>query len=194
MNTNLLVDRLPETVNVSGSLIPIETNFRTYILLELLFNDRDASDEEKVYTALSLTYGRIIEPMEDAVNAMLWFYRAGKPEPRRGRPSDRARVRRIYDYEQDDAYIYAAFLDQYGIDLNEIEYIHWWKFKALFHSLKDDNEIVKIMGYRSIDIGKIKDKDQRMKYAQLKARYRLDENLTEEEKAERVSGVLGGMK
>lgn len=27
--------------------------------------------------------------------------------------------------------------------------LHWWKFKALLKSLKDDTEFVKIQGYRS---------------------------------------------
>ncbi|WP_242840658.1 Gp15 family bacteriophage protein [Clostridium hydrogeniformans] len=46
-------------------------------------------------------------------------------------------------------------LDQYGADLQNVEYLHWWKFKAL----KEDNEIFKIMGYRYMDLGKIKDKE-----------------------------------
>jgi len=192
MNTNILVDELPEAVEVSGNLLPIETNFRTYILVELLFNDRDATEAEKVYGALNLIYGHVPQNVPEAVSAMLWFWRGGKPEPRRGKRASAARIKRIYDYGQDDGYIYAAFLDQYGIDLNDVEYMHWFKFRALFHALKEDTEIVKIMGYRSLDIGKIKDKEQRMKMAQLKARYQIEENLSEEEKAARISGALGG--
>ena len=38
----------------------------------------------------------------------------------------------------------------------DIKYLHWWKFKAMFKSLKEDTEIVKIMRYRSMDLSKIK--------------------------------------
>lgn len=191
MNKNMLVDELPEAVEVSGVLVPIETNFRAYILMELLFNDASVSDEDKTLQALSLAYGELPEDYEAATDAMLWFYRGGKPLPRRGKGGNR--VTRIFDYDQDDEYIYAAFLSQYGIELNEVEYMHWWKFRALFHSLTDDNEIVKIMGYRSIDLGKIKDKERRMELAQLKALYQIRENLTEEEKAARISAKMGAI-
>lgn len=194
MTSNILVDELPEAVTVSGTRLSIETNFRAYILLELLFNDRKYSGEERTMQALNLVYGeQEIPDLGEAVEAMLWFYKGGKPEPKRGKGRP-ARIRRIYDYDQDDHYIFAAFYDQYGIDLNAIEYMHWWKFRALFHSLKDDNEIVKIMGYRAIELGKIKDKERRAQMANLQARYKLDEGLTEEEKAERASATLGGLR
>ena len=52
----------------------------------------------------------------------------------------------IDDYDEfDNDLIYSAFKDQYSIDLQEIEYLHWWKFKAMFDALKDDNKIVEIM-------------------------------------------------
>lgn len=121
---------------------------------------------------------------------MLWFYRGGKAEQKRGKRKGAA-PSRIYDFEQDDAYIYAAFVSQYGIDLNDVEYMHWWKFRALFHALTDDNEIVKIMGYRSIDIGKIKDRERRMQVANLKARYKLDNAMSEDEKAASMSAAFG---
>ncbi len=75
--------------------------------------------------------------------------------------------------------------------MNDVEYMHWWKFRALFHALTDDNEIVKIMGYRSIDIGKIKDRERRMQVANLKARYKLDNAMSEDEKAASMSAAFG---
>lgn len=53
----------------------------------------------------------------------------------------------VVDYEEDGEYIYASFLQAYGIDLTECD-LHWHKFLALFRSLPEDTMIVKIMGYR----------------------------------------------
>lgn len=58
------------------------------------------------------------------------------------------RGKQIFSYEYDDEYIYGAFYEQYGIDL-AYDKLHWWKFKALLKSLKDDTEFVKIKGYRA---------------------------------------------
>ena len=43
----------------------------------------------------------------------------------------------------------------------------------MFKSLKGDNEIVKIMGYRSVDLSKIKDKEQKLYYKKMKELYKI---------------------
>ncbi len=37
----------------------------------------------------------------------------------------------------------------------------------MFKALKEDNEIVKIMGYRAMDINKIKDNEQKAHYTKM---------------------------
>lgn len=44
--------------------------------------------------------------------------------------------------------IFMGLFTNYGIDLT-YDKVHWWKFKALLKSLKDDTEFVKIKGYRA---------------------------------------------
>ena len=51
--------------------------------------------------------------------------------------------------------------------------MHWWKFKALMENLNEDTQFVKIMGYRAIDISKIKDKEEKARYKKLKKIYAL---------------------
>lgn len=60
--------------------------------------------------------------------------------------------------------------------------LHWWEFRALFQGLKDDNKIVKIMGYRGIDLSKIKDKEEKARYKKLKKIYALPDMRTEQQK------------
>ena len=43
MNHNMLVDYLPETVEIEGTEYAIETNFRTFILFEMMMQDPDLS-------------------------------------------------------------------------------------------------------------------------------------------------------
>ena len=73
-------------------------------------------------------------------------------------------------------------MQQYGIDLQDIEYLHWWKFKALFNGLAENTQFVKIMGYRAMDISKIKDKKEKKRYRELQRLYALPDMRTEEEK------------
>ena len=59
----------------------------------------------------------------------------------------------VVDFYQDSGYIYAAFMQTYGIDLYEqADRLHWCRFLALFEGLPDDCMIKQIMGIRAQDI------------------------------------------
>ena len=130
MNTNILVDKLP--TEYKG--LKVNTNFRSFILFELLMQDNDLTKEEKISFALSLFYDDEIDDIKKAIDGVLWFYSCGDSEKKnnKSKKSEKNEKKQVYSYEYDAKYIYSAFLDQYGIDLNDIEYLHWFKFKALF--------------------------------------------------------------
>ena len=69
--------------------------------------------------------------------------------------------KQVYSYEEDMTWIYSAFREVYGIDLQKIEYMHWWEFQTLFTGLPESTEIKQRMMYRSIDLRTVKDKDER---------------------------------
>ena len=122
MNHNMLIDELPRTVMISGAEVPIETNFRTGILFELMMQDDTVDDAQKIITALRMFYGDRPFNVDEAIDQILWFYSCGKEWRKDNDPDSGADdgVNRIYSYEHDDDYIYSAFLSQYGIDLQDV--------------------------------------------------------------------------
>lgn len=189
---NLLIDLVPETVTIDNEEYGINSDFRTSILFELLMQDSSVDDGDKLIMALNLYY-EYIPPKQywkEAIEKILWFYRCGKDiELSKGKGKGKSDIK-IYSFEHDDDYIYAAFMDQYGIDLQDIEELHWWKFKAMFKSLKEDNEIVKIMGYRSIDLSKIKDKEEKTYYRKMKELHKIPVSQSEKEKLNEIEKAL----
>lgn len=182
MNKNLLLDRLPQYTN-SG--LKLRTDFRESIKFELLMQDTKLDEQTKVTQALKLYYCDVskIQNLKEAVEEILWFYSCGKKQQKVDEnKSEEKNNKRIYSYEFDDEYIYSAFMEQYKIDLNSIKYLHWWKFKALLNSLNENTQFVKIMGYRSMDLSKIKDKDMKANYKKLKKQYSLPDMRTTEQK------------
>lgn len=187
---NILIDLVPTSVNIDNKKYEINSDFRTSILFEMLMQDNSVSDEDKIFRALQLYYPAIPENINEAIEKMLWFYRCDK-DIRKSKGNGKGKsVTQIYSFEHDDAYIYAAFMDQYSIDLQDIEYLHWWKFKAMFKSLKEDNEIVKIMGYRSMDLSKIKDKEQKSYYKRMKDLYEIPISKDEDRKLKEIEEAL----
>ncbi|ACA54450.1 hypothetical protein FDC45_15565 [Clostridium botulinum] len=186
---NMLIDLVPNTIEIEGKNYNINSDFRTSILFELLMQDNSISEEDKLIQALQLYYPVIPPNINLAVDKMLWFYRCGKDiTPSKG--TGKGKSTQIYLFNFDDDYIYSAFLDQYGIDLQDIEYLHWWKFKAMFKALKEDNEIVKIMGYRSMDLSKIKDKEEKNYYRRMQELYKIPIAKDEKDKLEEINNIL----
>lgn len=192
----MLIDPLPECVKLGGEEYPIHTGFRTSILFELMMEDYTIPEEQKVLKAIELYYPERppVRLINESVDGLLWFYRAGKNDQNINRntsdessdESSENRVKRIYSFEYDDEYIYAAFLEQYGVDLEEIQDLHWWKFKAMFKSLRDDCQFCKIMGYRSMKITNKMTKEQKAFYRRMKAAYALP---VPQEEAERIDAI-----
>ena len=187
---NILVDLVPTTVNIDNKEYEVNSDFRTSILFELLMQDGTIEEDDKILMALQLYYPDIPENIKKAIEQMLWFYRCGKDVSSSKGNGKSKGVTQIYSFEYDDDYIYSAFLDQYNIDLQDIEYLHWWKFKAMFKALKDDNMIVKIMGYRSMDLSKVKDKEQKAYYRRMQKLYEIPISKDEQNKLDDITIAL----
>lgn len=177
---NILLDILPQQTQ---SNYKIRTDFRESIKFELLMQDNRINITEKIPIALNLYYYEIPTDIEKAIKEAMWFYRCGKEDNKIENTTSEEK-KQIYSYEFDAEYIYSAFKTQYNIDLNKINYLHWWKFQAMFKGLNDDNKIVQIMGYRAVDLSKIKDKDEKARYKKLKKIYALPDMRTPEQKEE----------
>lgn len=162
---NLLLEQgLPE--QLCG--VPIYPDFRNMIRFELALLDDSIADQDRALVGIDQLFGEMPPcGLEEAVRALLWFYLRGKgPESGKGKAAARA-----YDFEQDAGRIYAAFLAVYGMDLTQVEYLHWWAFMALLEALPDTTQMGQIMAWRTVDLDGIKDKATRAHYAELKRRY-----------------------
>lgn len=187
---NILIDLVPTSVNIDNKEYEVNSDFRTSILFELLMQDNSIEEKEKFILALQLYYPVIPENINAAIEQMLWFYKCGKDIKKSKGNSKGKSATQIYSFEHDDDYIYAAFMDQYNIDLQDIKYLHWWKFKAMFNSLKEDIKIVKIMEYRSMDLSKIKDKEEKAYYKKMQEFYKLPMSKDEREKLDDINYIL----
>lgn len=192
---NILVDKLP--TEYKG--LKIDTNFRSFILFELLMQDNSLTSEQKISFTLNLFFHnqelKTAKEIEKAIKGVLWFYTLGKSEEKETKSQKKKEAKEktqkaIYSFEHDADDIFSAFWHDYKIDLNEIEYLHWWKFRPLFNGLNDENRICQIMGYRAIDLSKIEDKKQKEYYKKLKIKYALPDNRSVEEKEQEFANAL----
>lgn len=154
MRFNLLSEAPPESVVIQGKRYPIRWDFRIGIQVEAIVRS-DKPDLEKYEKILRLYYPVMPPDIAAAMDQAMLFYRCG--EEREPEEKERRRYMRrgskgpAWVFTQDAPYIYAAFKEQYGMDLTEKESLHWWKFMALFESLGEDTKMSKIMYYRQVN-------------------------------------------
>lgn len=180
MYSNLLIDNVPKTVIIDNKEYDINYDFRISIMFELLIHDTNISEEEKIIKTLELYYPILPHKIDEAIEKILWFYKCGKEQGYKKHKKSSKIQKQIYSFDTDDEYIYAAFLSQYNVDLQETS-LHWWEFKALFNSLSEDNKICEIMKFRCMDLNKIKDKEEKAYYKEMQELYKIEEETTEED-------------
>lgn len=183
-----ILQRLPESVTACGREYAINTDFRVWIEVEKLIFDKSVPYAERIagMFVLALTEPPKGDPAELAKRLLEFCFGSDVQNHAR---EDGAGSKAVFDYDEDAEYIYSAFLGEFGIDLTT-EPLHWHKFKALLKSLGEGCKFSKIVGYRSTDTAKIKDKEQRRFYKSMKRLYSLPDRRTDDEKeADLVEGL-----
>ena len=130
---------LPQAVKVGGSFFRIHTDFKYVLRFRDLLKDKATPIK-----AFDFMYIAEIPPSRlDGVRAICDFMNPPQELPRRtgDEPGDI-----VLDYDIDSGYIYAAFMEQYKIDIIETP-LHWYKFTALLHGLHD-TELNRIINSR----------------------------------------------
>lgn len=175
-------ESLPVTVEIEGVEYPIDTDFRTSIHFETLLQEEQ--DELKIITKMLELYYRNRMPgnIPVAVEKALWFYSGGVFQKQEDEKSDSAQ---LYSFEYDWDYVYAAFLEQFGVDLQDVK-LHWWKFRAMFSSLSEKTRFAEIIGYRSVKLSGKMPKAERDFYKKMKKIYALPRNKKTDERMQSI--------
>ena len=162
---------LPNTVVVDGKAYSIYTDFRLWMRFENEVSHMKKGD----YIEVGYLFKNDM-PLYCPLENLLAFSRPENPLPRQLGQSDVI----VLDYELDADLIYAAFLGQYGIDLIDIEELHWHKFLALLKGVNDSTRLREVMGYRCYEK---QDRTIKDPYVELRAAWEI-KRISEEEQAE----------
>lgn len=174
-----MYNKLPRSVYLKNEKFIINTDYRIFIEFEERMQEQ--RDKQVIVDTLKSFYPAFFKIIRDnllleAVDKFLWFYNCGKEEKELPPKRSNKGVSRAFSYKHDDLYIWGEFRRIYGVDLTQ-DYIHWWKFKAMWLCLPNDCEFNKIKGYRTY---KGKDND----ILELKEYYKLP--LSESEMADKI--------
>lgn len=172
---NVLFEKFPETVHVNGKEYRIVTDFREWIKMQVFLSNVKKFTLHTVQMLLEWYLDSPPENTKEAIDALCWFLSGTGMEDERFEESKHSEgqagmSKDLFSFEQDASCIYCAFRSVYGIDIETIPYMHWWKFLVLFSGLPADTEIQERIYYRGVDLNNIKSKEERKRIKEIKKR------------------------
>ena len=175
---NLFYEDFPANIKVRDQEYEIITDFREWIRFCDMVKSSIPIGLKASYT-LDMFKGEVMFsgelPLNDVWDSFVRFLNMQRNDIESG--DDKRDHRVLFSYEYDGPYILAAFMHDYGIDLTEIDYMHWWKFRMLFDGLSEKNEIKQRIHYRGIDLSSIKDKEERKRIRRIQNSIRLPQEV-----------------
>lgn len=186
---SILTEPLEKSVVVRDVRYPINTDFRVWMEFDNVVNSAEIKAESKTEILFRICFDKakckvLPESRREALCALYDFYVQKKGGKSGGKE------KRVFSFEEDAGYIYAAFLAQYNIDLLSVPYMHWYVFCALLNGLEENSRLMKIIALRSVNTAEIADKNRKQAYARLQKIYALGDKRSDEEKEREAAEIL----
>ena len=125
----------PKFIEIKGEKLAINTSFRNGLKCDEIAKCNTIGDTEKalaiVYTLLGEKGLRMALNEPNVFDLCVKYLNCGK-EPQDLNDGEEVSM----DLEQDETYIKASFMSDYGIDLNDHD-MHWYQFIELMNGLTD---------------------------------------------------------
>lgn len=162
-----LAHELISEVDINGRAYRIDMSFNNILLLFEMLEDDEMLWEIKVITGLKLLLDELPEGDIAELAKILQYLLENviTTESEKGKVYDiqgnEIPVSMMqgedegseYDLVEDAKYIYASFMQDYGIDLfEEHGKMHWYKFKALLSGLSETTKFSRVMEIRNMPI------------------------------------------
>ncbi len=185
---NQLIDEFPTKIKLGSDILEINTNYKDCLNIIVMLEDNNLTKYEKIELMLELLYkdtSKINENnVEEAIRKAILFLDAGDSKKADSNNEEYdIKTKRVYSFTQDAKYIYSAIKKSHGIDLENIKYLHWWKFVYYFLDLDEKSFFSQMIYLRNQrNKGKLT-KEEKVVYANLEDVLELENNeqYTDEE-------------
>lgn len=173
---------LPTALKAEGRIFHINADFRNILKIFRAYADPEIPDNHKASLALRWFFTNDMPTKDIAMQLLADFLGIEERHEETNIPQQ-------MDYEFDAGEIYASFLQEYAIDLLEIEFLHWYKFRILLASLGADTALGRKISLRNLDTKQCKD---RPKAERAKAEVQIPQKIsvTEYNAQQRLEEIL----
>ncbi|WP_026584198.1 Gp15 family bacteriophage protein [Bacillus sp. J33] len=181
-----LTERFTDEIEYKGQTIKLNLAFDNVLRVRELLQDDVFSGAEKLLILFEMLVKNAngLNFSFNEINQLIGFIFDEILFPKKGSDG-----RSHFDFDQDAAFIYASFLQDYKMDLFEMQgKLHWEKFLALLEGLSDDTKFKEVVSIRAqkIPAPTKYNQEERKRLIELKRIYRLKNKKPSLEEADAV--------
>lgn len=194
--------KLTDKLVIDDEEFPLNLSFDNVLRLFEMWRDEDVPEFVKPHFGIRILTGETledftVEEMSEVFNEVfeehislstvednhVEYDLAGNPM--KTTASDKGQERAPYDIRFDGDYIYASFLQAYGIDLFDVQgKLHWKKFNALLSGLPEGTKFMEVIKIRKWKPQKGDSAEYKEEMRRLQKDYALPYETVEEEEYE----------
>lgn len=194
--------KLTDKLVIDDKEFPLNLSFDNILRLFEMWRDEDVPEFVKPHFGIRILTGETledftVEEMSEVFNEVfeehislstvednhVEYDLAGNPM--KTIASDKGQERAPYDIRYDGDYIYASFLQAYGIDLFDVQgKLHWKKFNALLSGLPEGTKFMEVIKIRKWKPQKGDSAEYKEEMRRLQKDYALPYEIIEEEEYE----------
>jgi len=170
------------TLEIGDIVYQVDMAFDNVLLFLEILNDKSLTDIEKIHFGINILLGvSFLLPLEyqyQIFNTLVKEFIGSEAEEldldMDGNPLPMSKKAKNYDLKYDAEYIYASFMQAYGIDLIEQQgKLHWYKFKALLNGLPEGTKFMSVLDIRTREERKGMSPEEKRDLKKLKKQYAL---------------------
>lgn len=141
-----MIGQLPQTLKVCNKDYEIRSDFRDILKIIAAYNDKDLSDQEKVFVCLRRVY-KDLDGMPKDKDTYAAAFKAAT-DFIACRLSDDKPGPKVLDWEKDEQLIFQAVNKVAGTEVRNAPYLHWWTFMGYFNEIDRDSVLGAVLTIR----------------------------------------------
>ena len=179
----------PETVEIDGILYHINADFRNILRIFDIISNDSISKYKKIHKLKEWLFENDLPKCEFiSFDKITDIFNVFINTNNLTNISADEETGRQFCYNFDAEEIYASFISEYGIDLIDVDFLHWYKFKILLENLSPESAFKRKIELRFMDLDgmnavggrKFGELIAAKEAVQLPEKYALDENNSQE--------------
>nr|DAH79622.1 MAG TPA: hypothetical protein [Caudoviricetes sp.] len=175
----------PQYVKIKDKKYKINSDFRVALKCNKVAKDSKIDDTERALAIIYLLFGEdglnSYEDWTELIRLGQKYLLLGKENKSLKNENDKP----DFDYEKDKGFIRTSFIQDYGYNPYEKEYLHWWDFWNDLNGLSNSEFgncciLNRVRNLRNLDLSKIKDYKEREKAREAQKMVALDNEKEQE--------------